>query len=247
MTFNDHFSSQAAIYRRYRPTYPQELFDFLASLTPSRKRAWDCATGNGQAAVALADYFDKVTATDASEEQIKEAIEHPKVIYDVATAENSELDDRSQDLITVANALHWFDIESFFSEARRVSKKKGIVAAWCYESFSIDERVRDAFEELYSSLTPYWPRQINLVRDKYNSIEFPFEELDHPDFLMQLDWNLAQCLGYMSSWSAVQTYKKELGKDPIEAHFDSICDAWGDFAMTQEVTWQVHLRVGRVK
>jgi SAM-dependent methyltransferase len=247
MTFNDHFSSQAAIYRRFRPMYPQELFDYLASITPTRKRAWDCATGNGQAAIALADYFDLVTATDASEEQIKEAMVHPKILYEVSTAENSELDDKSQDLITVANALHWFDIDAFFHEAKRVLKKKGVVAAWCYESFVIEDSVSPAFEQIYADLKPFWPRQINLVRDKYKSIEFPFEELDHPDFLMSLDWNLAQCLGYMSSWSAVQAYRKERGRDPIEAHFDVICDAWGDFSKTRKVTWQVPLRVGRIK
>ncbi|MBX3139030.1 class I SAM-dependent methyltransferase [Candidatus Obscuribacterales bacterium] len=247
MTFNDHFSTQAATYRRFRPMYPKELFDYLASITPAHKRAWDCATGNGQAAVALADYFDKVTATDASEEQIREAITHPKVLYDISTAENSELDDNSQDLITIANALHWFDMDAFFLEAKRVLKKKGIIAAWCYGAFSIEDSVSSAFERIYTDLGPCWPRQINHVRDEYKSIEFPFKELDHPDFLMELDWNLAQCLGYMSSWSAIQNYRKQHGKDPIETHFDLICDAWGDYSKKRRVTWQVHLRVGRVK
>jgi len=245
MTFNDLFSNQAAAYRRFRPMYPQELFDYLASLTPTRKRAWDAATGNGQAAIALADYFDKVTATDASEEQIKQAMEHPKIEYDISTAENSELDAKSQDLITVANALHWFDIDAFFKEARRVLKKKGIIAVWCYESFTIEENVQYAFEALYNDLQPFWPRQINLVRDRYKSIDFPFEELDHPEFLMDLDWDLTQCLGYMSSWSAMQAYRKENGRDPIEIHFDAICDAWGSHFSKRKVTWQVHLRVGR--
>lgn len=247
MTFNDHFSSHAQIYRRYRPMYPQKLFDYLASLTPTRKRAWDCATGNGQAALALADYFDMVTATDASEEQIKEAMEHPKILYEVSTAENSELDAKSQDLITVANALHWFDIDAFFNEARRVLKKKGVIAAWCYESFNIDEKVSHAFEALYADLQPFWPRQIKLVRDRYKSIDFPFEELEPPEFLMDLDWDLSQCLGYMSSWSAMQTYRRRKnGRDPIETHFDAICDAWGEHDNKRKVTWQVHLRVGRL-
>lgn len=246
MTFNDHFSNQAATYRRFRPLYPQELFDYLASVTPNRKRAWDCATGNGQAAVALADFFDKVTATDASEEQIKLAIEHPKVLYEVSTAENSELDPRSQDLITVANALHWFDIDAFFIEAQRVLKPKGVIAAWCYESFNIDESLSSAFDALYADLKPFWPKQIKLVRERYKTIDFPFDELEPPEFLMKLDWDLTQCLGYMASWSAVQAYRRELARDPIERHFDSICDAWGGHKRKRTVTWQVHTRIGRV-
>ncbi len=246
MTFNDHFSNQAATYRRFRPHYPKELFDFLASITPTKQSAWDCATGNGQAAVALADYFEKVTATDASEEQIKLAIEHTKVQYEVGTVENSELDDRSQDLITIANALHWFDIEPFFMEAQRVLKPKGVIAAWCYEAFNIDDSVSPSFDALYADLKSFWPKQIKLVRDKYKTIDFPFEEIHTPNFEMKLDWDLTHCLGYIASWSAVQAYRKELGKDPIEKHFDSICDAWGDHTLKRTVTWQVHIRVGRV-
>jgi ubiquinone/menaquinone biosynthesis C-methylase UbiE len=246
MTFNDHFSNQAATYRRFRPHYPKELFDFLASITPTKQSAWDCATGNGQAAVALADYFEKVTATDASEEQIKLAIEHSNVQYEVGTVENSELDDRSQDLITIANALHWFDIEPFFLEAQRVLKPKGVIAAWCYEAFNIDDSVSPSFDALYADLKSFWPKQIKLVRDKYKTIDFPFEEIHTPNFEMKLEWDLTHCLGYIASWSAVQAYRKELGKDPIEKHFDSICDAWGDHTVKRTVTWQVHIRVGRV-
>src|SRR5215475_11590766 len=126
MGFKDHFSRQAANYAKFRPRYRRELFDYLASIAPGRELAWDCGTGNGQAAVGLASVFDRVIATDASKKQIANAEPHNRVEYHVAPAENSGIPSGTIDLIMVAQALHWFDLDRFYGQAGRVLKPDGI-------------------------------------------------------------------------------------------------------------------------
>src|SRR5215470_15770711 len=130
--FKDHFSASAAGYATFRPKYPAELFDFVAALPERRRVAWDCATGNGQAALPLAERFDRVVATDASAEQIAHATPHPRVSYGVGLADESGLDGESVDLVTVAQALHWLALDRFFAEVRRVVVEGGVLAVWCY-------------------------------------------------------------------------------------------------------------------
>ncbi|MBK9142637.1 MAG: class I SAM-dependent methyltransferase [Candidatus Melainabacteria bacterium] len=243
--FTDQFSIQAERYRRFRPGYPAELYDHLLDLVRSRDLAWDCATGNGQAAVELGERFEKVLATDASTSQIEHARPHPRVEYRVATAEDSGLPDESADLITVANAIHWFSLESFYEEARRVLKKGGILAAWCYENFETEESVKHAFTPLYNEISGCWAPQLDHVRSHYRSIELPLEPVEAPHMEMRLNWTLDQCLGYLSSWSAVQNYINTKDCDPIALHYDQIEEIWGDPGTARAVTWKLHMRIGR--
>lgn len=246
MNITDYFSRQAPIYRRFRPQYPEKLFDLLSGLVKNHETAWDCATGNGQAAVALAAHFDKVFATDASSSQLEHAIPCKNVEYRFAPAEKSGLDDASIDLVTVANAVHWFNIPEFYKEVRRVAKKDAIIAVWCYEAFTVDSAPSDTFQPLYDTIGDHWAPHLELVRNHYKTLPFPFHELETPEIEMSLNWNLEQCLGFLASWSGVQTYLENTGKDPTEFFYDQIQAKWGDPLQERKVSWQLHLRVGRI-
>jgi hypothetical protein len=246
MTFKDHFSPQADRYTRYRPGYPRELFQFLASLPASIARAWDCGTGNGQAAVALADYFTQVEATDPSARQIAHAIPHARVTYQVAPAEQCPLTDDSVDLVTVAQALHWFDLDRFYSEVRRVGRARSVIAAWTYGLATITPKIDAVVLRLYSDvLGTYWPPERRLVEQRYATIPFPFAEIESPQFAMAATWNLDDLLGYLSTWSSAQKYLEAHGVDSIEEVRAPLAEAWGT-EHERTVHWPLYLRVGRI-
>jgi SAM-dependent methyltransferase len=244
MNFKDHFSKHAGDYARARPHYPPELFAYLASLCRERALAWDCGTGNGQAATSLAPHFEKIIATDASIEQLAQASRHPRIEYRQAPAEHSALPSGSSDLITVAQALHWFDIPAFFAEARRVLKKAGVLAAWSYELSRISPEVDAVIQHYYTDIIgPDWPPERRLVADGYRNIEFPFTEIPMPKFEMQLQWSCAEYLDYLYSWSATQRYLKRTGNNPLQLIYDELKSAWGDEARL--VAWPLNMRAGR--
>jgi SAM-dependent methyltransferase len=228
-SFQDHFSARSAHYARYRPHYPPGLFDFLASLTPKHSLAWDCATGSGQAAIALSAHFERVVATDASKAQIDAAIAHPGVTYRVAAAEDSQLDAGSVDLATVGQALHWFDIERFFAEAERVLVSRGVLAAWCYELCQVSDACDAVVDELYSQiLREFWPAERCLIEAGYDGIAMPGCALESRDFQMSTSWSVADMLGYLRTWSACARYRREHGDDPVLQVESALRAAWGD-------------------
>ena len=243
----DHFSGHAACYQQFRPSYPAALFAYLGSLCPSHELAWDCATGNGQAAVGLSAHFSGVIATDASAQQIDQAQLDPKVRYLVAPAEQAPIDDATVDLVTVAQALHWIDLTSFYAEVRRVARPRGILAVWCYQLHNISPEIDAIVTRLYSDIVgPYWPPERKIVEDGYRTIAFPFDELTTPGFELVHSWDLEHLLGYMGSWSSTQRYRKQIGADPLPLIAQDLEAAWGDPAMTRNVIWPLHLRVGRI-
>jgi hypothetical protein len=247
MTFKDHFSTQADRYTRYRPGYPRELFEYLATLPASRSEAWDCGTGNGQAAVALAEFFEHVDATDPSARQIEHATPHPRVRYHVAPAERCPLADDSVDLVTVAQALHWFDLDAFYTEVRRVGRRGSILAVWTYGLATITPEVDNVVLRLYSDvLGDYWPPERRIVEDRYQSIAFPFAAIEPPLLAMEAMWNLADLLGYLSTWSSAQKYLEAHGADPLELVRADLAQAWGSADVERTVHWPLHLRVGRI-
>lgn len=243
--FQDHFSGHAADYRRHRPAYPDALFAWLADLAPRRASAWDCATGNGQAALGLVEFFAAVSATDASARQIAAAAPHPRVRYRVAPAEDSGLAAGSVDLITVAQALHWFRFEAFFAEARRVLRPGGVLAAWGYGLMRIAPAVDGVVERLYRDIVgPHWPPERHYLEAQYRTLPFPWAEIPVPEFTMTQRWTLAQLLGYLGTWSAVRRYRKQTGRDPLALVGEELGQAWGTEA-ARPITWPLYLRVGR--
>jgi ubiquinone/menaquinone biosynthesis C-methylase UbiE len=245
MPFKDHFSGHASDYAKFRPHYPRDLFAYLAEIAPERKCAWDCATGNGQAAIALTEFFQNVVATDASETQIANGQPHDRITYRVASAERSELPSAAVDLITVAQALHWFDREMFFKEAQRVLKPGGILAIWTYNLFKIAPEIDRLVETFYrETVGPYWDFERGLVETGYSTIEFPFDEFRQPDFRMQAEWSLDDVLGYLRTWSATKGFIAAHGLDPVVDLSAKLRSAWGESA-TRNVTWPLNVRVGR--
>ena len=245
MTFKDRFSGHASEYARFRPRYPRELFAYVAEIAHKRQVAWDCATGNGQAAVALAEFFQHVIATDASEKQIANGQPAERVTYRVASAERSELDTASVDLITVAQALHWFDCNAFFAEAKRVLKPAGVIAVWTYNLFKVAPEIDRLVEIFYSeTVGSYWDFERRLVETGYRTIAFPFEELSPPDFQMEAEWSLDDVIGYLRTWSATKNFIAAQGFDPVVPLSTELRSAWGE-SKTKEVVWPLSVRVGR--
>jgi ubiquinone/menaquinone biosynthesis C-methylase UbiE len=243
----DHFSKQASDYSLYRPHYPQSLFKYLASQTPQHDVAWDCATGNGQAAVTLASLYKSIEATDASEKQIEQAMPHPHVRYQVCEATSTPFAENTFDLITVAQALHWFELDKFYNEVIRVSKPGCIFAAWCYSLFSINNEADPVIHDFYhNTIGPYWPEERSHIDAKYETLPFPFERMPSPRFAISIEWNLQQVLGYMGTWSAVQYYKEQNNHDPVKQLTNKLKATWGDPGQNHEIRWPIYLHIGRV-
>ncbi len=244
--FKDHFSGHAAHYSAARPGYPEALFDWLVTITDPLQLAWDVGCGNGQAATALAERLVAVQATDPSAAQIAAAHAHPGVRYLIEPAEQSSLPDASVDLITVAQALHWFEHPSFFAEARRVLRPGGVIAAWSYGLCRVSARVDRVFAHLYDDvLGPYWPPERRMVENGYRELEFPFEEIKAPGLAMHCEWTLPQYLAYLATWSASQRHLKATGVDAVQQEAESFAKAWGDPSRIRAVRWPLGMRVGR--
>lgn len=245
--FKDHFSTHASAYAARRPGYPRALVDFLAAEAPSRDVAWDCGCGSGQLSVPLADGFERVIATDASAEQIAHATPHERVEYHTAPAEHTGIAGRSVDLVIVAQAAHWFDLPKFYDEVRRVAKPRALVALITYDWVEVSDAVDRVVRDFYSAIARYWPPERKMVEDGYASLDFPFEEIEHPQFEMTAKWNAAQLGGYIGTWSAVRGLEKAEGRGRIVALESDLRTAWGDPDEERVARWQVAMRVGRCK
>lgn len=242
--WKDHFSHASDDYRRWRPVYPDALFDWLRAQAPCGDLAWDCATGNGQAAVAAARCFARVVATDASAAQIGAAEHHPKVEYSVAPAEASPLGNNSASLVTVAQALHWFDIDRFHSEAQRVLQPGGVIAEWGYGLAQIDPDIDRAVRRFSEeTVGPWWPPERAIVESGYADVPFPFDPIDAPPFAMTARWDLRHFLAYLGTWSSVSGYRRANGEDPVPALEQELRPLWGEGA--RDLGWPLLLRVGR--
>ena len=248
MSFKDHFSAVAARYAEFRPTYPDELFSWLAGLCKGHETAWDCATGSGQAADGLAKYFRQIIATDASAEQVAHASGPGNVSFRVATAEASGLADRSIDLVTVAQAAHWFDLPKFFAEAQRVLKPGGVLALWGYGRLDLPGGMDEIFQRFYSeTVGPCWPPERKWIDDGYRSLDFPFSEIAAPAFSIDVEWSLPRLLDYLSTWSAVKRYRADRGTDPLPALMAELRPLWGEPNTARPMGWPLFLRIGRMQ
>lgn len=246
-SFPDHFSSSAARYAAYRPAYPVALFEWLARVAPRHGVAWDCGTGSGQAATALAEHLRFVVATDPSTAQLAHAAVHPRVRYAAMSAERSALASASVSLITVAQALHWFERAAFFAEARRVLVSRGVIAVWSYGVVTTHDAVLDGLIGRFHGETvgPYWPAERRLVDEGYRDLALPFEPIAAPAFAMEATWTLERLAGYLSTWSAVQRARAATGTDPLPPFLESLRSHWGPAARARRVEWPLTLLAGR--
>ena len=247
MRFADHFSGVSAAYAAFRPRYPDALFEFLAREAPARDEAWDAGTGSGQAAVGLARHFSHVVATDASNAQIEHATPHSRVTYRVAPAEASGLDGQSVDLVTVAQAVHWFDRERFWNEVRRVSRPRGVIAVWTYALLEIAPDIDAIVRRFYQGIVgPFWPPERRLTEQRYRTIEFPFAEFTAPDFVIEQPMTLDDVAGYVRTWSATRAFVRHHRQDPVDGLVAELAHAWRAPQQTRLVRWPVAMRIGRV-
>ena len=244
MAFKDHFSRQSADYRRYRPGYPPALIEFVAAQAPDHRLAIDCATGNGQAAVALAEHFDAVIALDASVSQLRNAADSPGVWFVAGVAEALPVASGSASLVAAAQAAHWFEFKRFYAECRRVLVPGGVVAAWTYEKFRVDAAVDAVVDRFYDEVVgAHWPPERRYVELGYRTLPFPWREETAPTFVLVTEWDIDQVMGYLATWSAVQRYRDTTGADPLPAVREDLEPLWA--GTLRRLTWPIHLRLGR--
>ena len=241
----DNFSKQSDLYSRFRPGYPKKLFDFLLPFIPDKKSAWDCGTGNGQVAVKLSRYFNEVYATDLSAAQIDNAVKKKNIFYSVENAEETSLPDNKFDLITVAQAIHWFDFKDFYRQVNRTLKPGGVIAIVGYGVFRINKEIDFLINEFYRKTTgPYWDKERKYLDEHYRTIPFPFKEIDAPDFFMDYNCKPEQVIGYLNTWSAVQHYIRKNNENPVEKFSVQLKKTWGNI-LKRKVSFPVFTRTGR--
>lgn len=245
--FSHLFSGHASIYAAYRPTYPPALYDWLASLAPTHELAWDVGTGNGQVALGLTPHFARVMATDPSAEQLANAEPHARVEYRKTTYD-SALPAASVGLVTVGQALHWFALDEFFAEVRRVLSPGGIVAAFAYVHSSASPEL-DRVTRHYHDVTcwEHWAPEHHIIREGYRTLDLPIHEVEAPAFEIRTEMHLAQYAGFFRSWSATQRLLKAGGEAGVLSFERELADAWGDAARVRQVWWPMILRVGTVR
>jgi ubiquinone/menaquinone biosynthesis C-methylase UbiE len=243
----DNFSKQAAVYAKYRPTYPKELFDFILNHIKNKQVAWDCGTGNGQAAKELVKHFEKVFATDISQKQIDKAHQASSIFYSVQPAEQTNFSDNSFDLITVSQALHWFKIDKFYAEVKRVAKPGAWITVWMYNLPAISPEIDELVNiQLYkNTLGSYWDYERKYVDNNYTTLSFPFQEIQTPLFEIRLEWTIEELKGYINSWSALQKFIEINQFNPVDKSISEIQTHWKNEKMG--IVFPVYLRMGRIE
>ncbi|WP_324719014.1 class I SAM-dependent methyltransferase [Salinimicrobium sp. HB62] len=240
----DYFSTASDNYARFRPTYPQELFDFLLQLCNKREKAWDCGTGSGQVAGELANSFDQVYATDISINQLSQGIQKENIHYSKQAAENTVFPDAAFDLVTVGQAVHWFDFELFYGEVKRVLKREAVIAIFGYALFNSTPGTNKIIEDFYHNIIgTFWPQERRYLEERYQTIPFPFHEIEAPHFEMKQQWSFERLVGYLKTWSAVKLYESEKGENPVEIIEQELFQSFGEVG---PVNFPVILRLGRI-
>lgn len=242
----DNFSHAPDDYARYRPGYPDAFFAYLSTLLTGTENAWDCATGNGQAAQKLAPLFKNVYATDISQEQLRQAVQLPNIHYSIQPAEKTDFASHFFDLVMVAQAVHWFDFEKFYTEVRRTAKPDALLVVAGYGRIRISPELDAVIDHLYHEIVgPYWDKERRYIDEHYQTIPFPFEELTVPLFSNRFDWTVDHLIGYLHTWSAVKHYRQKLNSDPLALVEDDLKAAWGQ-TKQQTVQFPLLLRIGKI-
>jgi ubiquinone/menaquinone biosynthesis C-methylase UbiE len=243
----DNFSTQSALYAQYRPSYPPILFEYLVSIVSNKNTAWDCGTGNGQSAAALSKYFKKIIAADISSKQIDNAEKAPNIFYSVQPSEHTNIESNSVDLVTVAQAIHWFNFEKFYTEVKRVATQHAFIAVWAYSLLKIDETIDQLIRDHhFNFLGSYWDTERKYVDDEYKSIPFPFEKINTPQFFIEKYWSLEELEGYLNTWSALQKFIGIKNYNPVPSLINSIKSHWVA-EEKRKIIFPIHLLLGAIK
>lgn len=241
-----YFAENSEGYARYRPSYPDALFAYLASLCPLRERVWDCGTGSGQAASGFVPHFKQVIATDRSPAQLARATNPGEIHYVAARAEEPPLRSNSVDLVAVAQAAHWFDLDPFYRRSGELLRAGGVLAIWGYDILRISPELDALIDELYhAKLGSYWPARRRHVERHYRTLSFPLDEIESPEFAIQSRGDLAWFIGYLGTWSSARAYLKETAGDAVQEFTDRFAQAWGEPNEEKAIHWPIFLRVGR--
>ncbi|MUP45812.1 class I SAM-dependent methyltransferase [Gramella sp. BOM4] len=239
----DNFSENPGNYLKFRPDYPEEIFQFIKSKLKNSNRAWDVGTGNGQVAKSISDYFKIIEATDISDEQLKYSFKHPNIHYSAQVAEKVDFPDDSFDFIISGQAVHWFDFDKFYSEVKRCLKPDGLIAILGYGLFRSTHDVNKVIDRFYTDIIgPYWDEERKYLDDNYSSIPFPFEEIQTPDFEQNYTWSFEHVLGYLRTWSAVKHYREKHHSDPVKLVERELKQAFGDL---NKVSFPILFRMGK--
>lgn len=248
MTFIKHFGEKSQDYLRFRPEYSENLFAYLSGLVKEHDLAWDCGTGNGQAAVKLAEYFKNVIGTDINQAQLDVAMRRHNVHYDCCKVENTNIPSACVDLIAVAQSVHWFDLEKFYAEVKRVGKPESMVAVWCYSLGNISPEIDPIVLRLYNDIlgSQYWPKERKYVDEAYQTLPFPFQKIQTPTFAMEKKINYFELIGYLQTWSAVKEYVDRNHKSPLDFIYADLQKAWGNPTSEHTLQWQINMLAGKV-
>jgi len=239
--FKDYFSPVASQYATSRPSYPADIFRFVGETAKGRSKVWDCATGNGQAAVDLSDWFEDVYATDASSSQIERAKKRPNIHYSVQLAESTDFPDQYFDVATVAQALHWFDLERFSIELCRVLKPGALFVVWGYAFFSIDDDLDQIFRKwLLDVIRPYWAVENRTNWTGYAGIRLPLTSIPTPKLKMSVEWSLDELWSYVRTWSSVTKCSGAQGNQFLDDAFRALQEKWGDGEQRRTVEMDFH-------
>ncbi|AXP81918.1 Methyltransferase domain protein [Mariniflexile rhizosphaerae] len=242
----DNFSLHSDSYKKYRPQYPSDFYSYLNSILRCKNKAWDCGTGNGQVAFELAKTFNIVHATDISQTQISHAIQADNIVYSIQPAENTNFEAKQFDLITIAQAIHWFDFQKFYKEVRRTAKHNALICVIGYGRLQISEKIDAVITEFYNNtIGAYWDKERNYIDEHYQTIPFPFDEIKTPEFTNRIYWTAEHVIGYINTWSAVKHFIKKNGFNPTDQLRSDIEKNWG-FELRREVRFPLLLRMGIV-
>lgn len=242
----DNFSSHSQEYARYRPSYPTEFFQYLNTLIPNKNNAWDCGTGNGQVAIELSKTFRHVHATDISRQQLDNALPAPNITYSLQPAESTSFPDNFFDLIIIAQAIHWFDFERFYTEAKRTSKQEALICAVGYGRPKISKEIDEVIDSFYANIIgPYWDKERRYIDEEYKTIPFPFQEIQPPQFFNKLHWSIEHVIGYLNTWSAVRHFIRQNNYNPVDKLHMEIQQRWNTSAV-KEIAFPLLLRIGRL-
>lgn len=240
-----NFDLVAQGYSRFRPNCPARLIEIVVEHCAATRWAWEPGCGSGQVTPCLAACFDEVLATDPAEHAIARCPSLERVRFEVGSAEQCALPDGSVDLVVSGQAAHWFDMETFAAEVRRVAAPGGIVAVWCYDLPRVNTAIDVVVDRLYFDvLAGCWAGGRNHIDTRYANLHFPFEErsVDVPPYEAQ--WAVEGMLGYLRTWSAGVAYTQAGRGDAVGEVEKDLRSSWGD--RVRAVHWPVAIRLGVV-